>query len=255
MDQLLWNGLETDPQIGMYLLAMCQAGLTLGSGEPTALWDVVLKPKLSPTRSRSIPVKRQVELEQFGTYYGVKMTGWDGQEKETPEMFYARYKDKIITNSEQHFHLHPISWSYDALIELNKDLVRYTRFVTELLSTDGDVHDLVVKNRTACTNYNSACPMLDRCACRRNYDDYLTKPAELHSDLTQVSASRYKTWLTCPEKWYAKYVLNKAVSSDSGSLDVGGWFHECIEHYAEDVCLHTDFPSLQQSPEVPCTSV
>lgn len=224
-----WNELKTNPQLTHYLLAARQMGLDVSG----FMWDVIVKPGISPTINRDISQKDQKDLAQ-GSYYGLPFE-WDGETKrETPRMFGIRCLSKMLTEPDKYFDRRLISRTDQELLEYNRELCQIVKEQNEVRNNVS----LQYRNLKSCTKYNTMCDYHPLCAGEEDLDHtHLYKIKDEMPDEDRktpsgsISTSRIECYLTCRKKWDYKYnqKIEKNIDVYRDSLHIGSLVHEALE--------------------------
>lgn len=224
-----WNELKTNPQLTHYLLAARQMGLEVAG----FLWDVIVKPGISPTVNKDISKKLLTELSQ-GSYCGFPYE-WDGEtRRETPKMFGIRVLSTMLSNPEKYFDRKPLQ-------RTDKELLEYNRELCTIVKEQDDVREneqLQYRNLKSCTKFNSMCEYHELCSGTEELEHthlYREKPEtednERKTPSGSISTSRVDCYLTCRRKWAYKYVdkIEKNIDNYNDSLHIGSLVHEALE--------------------------
>src|SRR5690606_20251344 len=133
-------------QLTLYELA----GLQMGFDVAGFLWDVIVKPGISP---KKLTKKAIAELEN-GEYCGMAFSEpYNGEEDETPKMYGQRVLVEYTDNPQKYFHRRVVKRTAQDILEFLEDLVCATAEMDKA-RTDGNLQR---KNRHACKSFGSLC--------------------------------------------------------------------------------------------------
>lgn len=228
LSPMYWDELKTNPQLTHYLLAARQMGLQVSG----FMWDVIVKPGISPMVNKNMDKKYLTELET-GYYCGFPFA-WDGEKRETPKMYGLRCLSQMIDQPGKYFDRRLIQRSDQELLSYAKELC----YIVKEQEAVKHNPSMQYRNLKSCTKYNSMCEYHSLCCGEEDLENthlYQIKPdteqKERKTPVDSISTSRIECYLTCRKKWTLKYVdrVEKNVSTYQDSLEIGSMVHEALE--------------------------
>jgi hypothetical protein len=231
VDDNYWAELKTNPQLSRYWLSRIQRGF-----QPDGfLWDVILKPGISP---KDLTKKAVKEITEEYTYCGLPWRhGYNGEEKETPKMYGQRVLADYLTDPKRFFIRRTLYRQGEDLLEFLKELCAVT---AEMKSVEGDIARCP-RNLYACKSFNRMCDYHPICCGddagkgryqpRKKADEDEPKFIE-----GSISNSQVSTFQRCKREWHYRYVekIEPMRPEYSDSLYIGSMMHKCLEFYLDE---------------------
>jgi hypothetical protein len=230
VDDSYWAELKTNPQLSRYVLAALQKGIKFDG----FLWDVILKPGISPVK---LTKKAVAELEE-GTYCGLPWKlGYQGQERETPRMYGQRVLAEYLADPKRFFHRRVIYRRGEDLMEFLEELCAVTE---EMKALEGNFKKCL-PNRYACKSFGRLCDFHPICCgddtVKGRYQPR-KKPDEDENQFVDgsISNSQAATFLRCKREWHYRYVekIEPMRPEYSDSLYIGTMMHKCLEFFLDE---------------------
>lgn len=217
-----WEGLKSDPQLTLYCIAALQMGIEIDH----FLWDVIVKPGISP---KTITKAARKELDEFGSYCGhpYPEKDWMKAEKETPKMYGLRVFVEYTENPKKYFHRREVTRPIEELEDLLKDMC----VVDSAMRRTDAVHK-ALKNRTHCKSFNSMCDFHNKCfGDGSGYRPRESRDVPFSSESRSISS--INTFLNCRRKWYYQKVekIEPVRQEYKDSLHIGSMFHKGLEMF------------------------
>lgn len=222
VDQSYWLGLRGDQQITHYELAARQMEL----GLDFFLWDVILKPTIKPVKLTKKVLK---ELEEFGTYLGIRYEGrdWQSSEKETPKMYGSRVLREYTSNPEKYFIRREVHRGFDDVIDYLGDLN-----VVDSAMNRTNTEGRAIRNRSYCKSFGSLCEFHNLCfGDRTGFEEKPKREGGPGFSANSRSTSSVALYMDCRRKWYYSKVmkLQRQDKEYQEALEIGTMFHEGLE--------------------------
>lgn len=219
-DHSYWENLRGDAQITTYYMAARQMGIPIQG----FLWDVILKPTISP---KKIPKKDKDLLAETGMYCGEPYTDtdWRTAEKETPKMYGIRVRQEYLKDPKRFFLRRIINRSNEEIFDYLQDL----KLIDAAMSRT-DTEEKALKNRTHCKAFNSMCDYHNMCfGDKTGYQDKEPRDSPFSSESRSVSS--VNCFLNCRRKWYYQKVakIEPVKQEYRDALAIGTMFHHALE--------------------------
>ncbi len=235
VDSPMWDQLDIEGQVDLYLLSEWY----LGAKAEGATWDMLKKPGIKP---KALSEKARAEITSLGTYClfdvsdSSKEMALTKGVKENAELYEYRVARDCIDNGPKYF-------AHREIIRGQSDLVAYAKTLWKTATEIGRVRrsGCHLQNYTACMNYGRACGFLGLCSGMDNPDSHYWQPRKcVHSELDSIdgdgkdtlTASRIACFLTCRRKHYYRYELGierVAYADESEALMFGNLIHTALE--------------------------
>ena len=210
-------------QTRSYLLAGWQTGYDFDS----FIYDVIVKPGISPRRNQNIPQTWQKELDS-GVYHGIPFPYWQGEVRETPLMYFVRCVATLLGDTAKHFIRRPIRVAQHDLRRHNQLLID-SHLMTEKMRSD---RNLWHPNSNSCSAFNSPCDFLGICSGSSTVADF---PKKEGKGGCAMSPSRLQCMQSCLRKYAFKYIERlETPPSGSDALLIGSVFHSALEVSLQD---------------------
>lgn len=236
-DWKYFQELKSNPQLTQYLLAAKQAGYEVDG----FVWDVVLKPSISPKKLTKVA---KSELETEGTYCGYPVSQYNGEEEETPELYGIRVFVEYTERPEKYFIRQSIKRTDEQLLGFLAD----TALTIHEESRCRQDPRLFLKNLGACKAYGTLCEYHQLCA-EGDTERYQPIPERDRSkDPTGViksgsfSPSRIGTFHQCRRKYQLRYVekIEAKRKEYEDSTEFGTLFHSGMEVFLQSRLVPED---------------
>lgn len=220
-DDDYWTELQTNPQLTTYMLAARQ----LGMGDVVFLWDVLVKPTISP---KAVTKAAKAELAN-GMYCGLPYEGYADEEKETARMFSIRCLVEYQDNPARFFWRRTIKRTEDELFEFLKEL----KWNVKAMNVAPEHEHLQRRNLYACKGFNRLCEFHALCS-GADTEENGYRPREAIADdrkVEGISPSRLGTFLRCPREYHYRYTkkIERIHRKYDDSLTVGSLVHAGLE--------------------------
>jgi hypothetical protein len=236
-DSDYWRQLVVEGQVDQYMLLEWLNGNKVD----LAIWDCVRKPGISP---KALSKKETAALLSGTqeTYFGYKLTAYDGQmleslERETHGMYAGRLAhDCTVERSNWYFQRRSVPRIESEILEYAADVWDHAQFIITMRQSKR--YPRISK---ACMLHHSACAFLGLCSKHDSLDSgNWTEKAWVHPELpvlngrgTEILTNSRLQSLICPQKHYLQYELGveKVTSEEREALWFGNLFHEALERY------------------------
>jgi hypothetical protein len=234
LDNDYWFELETNPQLTHYLLGLFHLGVEVDG----FLWDVILKPGISPKKL----TKAAKEEIADGTYCGQSLREpYNDEDDETPSLFGIRVFVEYTNDPARFFQRRVIRRTQDQLLEYAEELAADCH---EMMSCESD-KAAARRNLNFCKSFGSLCTFHQICASgkRNGYAPAKERPNDHpHVRKGSLSPSRISTFKGCKRKWWYQYreKIEKQTRPFNDSLELGSLVHKGLEIYLADRQLPSD---------------
>lgn len=225
-----WQELKTNAQLSHYTLAAMQAGIPING----FLWDVILKPTISPKKLTKAAI---AEIEDEGTYCGHPIKAYSGEEDETPHLYGIRVLTEYTNNPERFFHRRILTRREDDLLEFLEE----TSLTIHEERRCRDEPKLFTRNLNACKSFGTLCEYHQLCADKDEdrYQPIPDRPKEKDPDSViksgSFSPSRLQTFQLCRRKYRNRYVdkIESKRKEYTDATEFGTLFHSGMEVFLE----------------------
>lgn len=232
-----WRQLAIEGQVTHYMLLQWMHGVK----PEGAIWDVVVKPSISP---KKIPKAEREAAVKGMPYFGYSLTNGEkivlanGEERESFAMYEARLAHDCITERpDRYFQRRQVPRLDGDILEYARELWQHSQ---DMLYTRGECKDghLPPRNSGACLLYNRPCNFLGICSGYDNpQSDKWQRKEHQHSELGKLDTSldvltnsRIRCFQTCRRKEYYQYQLGiERADDDNDALWLGSLFHVGME--------------------------
>lgn len=223
IDDNYWRELKTNAQLSTYMLAAMQCGIEVEG----FVWDVILKPTISP---KTLTKAAKEELEG-GTYCGYPVCDYNGETEETPKLYGLRCLSEYIKNPERFFQRRTITRTREQILDCLIEL----RTVANTMTHVEKEPVLQYPNRSACKSFGSLCDFHSICAGddpeRLRYQPRQKREEGPQFAENAVSHSQQSCFLRCRREWTHRYLdkIEPLKPEYRDSLYMGTMVHKSLE--------------------------
>lgn len=238
VDWAYWQELKTNPQLTQYSLAARQAGIQIDG----FLWDVIVKPTISP---KKLTKAAKEEIEEYGTYCSQPLReSYRGEEEETPSLYGLRVFVAYTENPEKFFQRRILTRTDDNLLEYLEETTTTIKEIARCKASP----NLFTRSLNACKSYGTLCEYHQLCADKdeSRYQPIPDRPKEKDPDSIMKSGSyspsRLGAFQLCRRKFKHRYI-DKIESKRKEYVDAtefGTLFHSGMEVFLQSRLVPED---------------